>query len=66
MAEFKLKIPEMMCEHCEKRIRGAVAEAGGSVKSLDLSTKEVVAEFPGDAEKLLAVIDGAGYDAKVM
>lgn len=39
MAEFKLKVPDMSCEHCEKRIREAVSNAGGRVKSLDLKSK---------------------------
>ncbi len=65
MAEFKLKIPDMMCQHCEKRIRNAVDSAGGKVKALDLSSKEVVVDFPGGAEALLSAIDAAGYDAEV-
>lgn len=66
MAEFKLKIPDMMCQHCEKRIRGAVESAGGKVKALDLSSKEVVLDFPGAADALLSVIDTAGYDAEII
>ena len=66
MAEFKLRIPDMMCQHCEKRIRGAVDGAGGQVKALDLSSKEVVVDFPGAADALLSVIDAAGYDAEII
>ncbi|MDO4988431.1 MAG: heavy-metal-associated domain-containing protein [Synergistes sp.] len=66
MAIFKVKIPDMMCEHCEKRIRTAVTEAGGDTKSLDLSSKEVVIEINATADKLLALLDDAGYDAQII
>lgn len=62
MAEFKLKVPDMSCEHCEKRIREAVPNAGGRVKSLDLKSKEVVVDIEAEADKLLSIIDEAGYD----
>lgn len=63
MAEFKLKVPDMSCEHCEKRIREAVSNAGDRVKSLDLKSKEVVVDIEAEADKLLSIIDEAGYDA---
>ena len=63
MAEFKLKVPDMSCEHCEKRIREAESNAGGRVKSLDLKSKEVVVDIEAEADKLLSIIDEAGYDA---
>ncbi len=66
MKEFKLLIPEMMCGHCEKRIREAVSSVGGNVKSLDLDTKIVVAEADVQEEKLIKAIDDAGYEAKLI
>lgn len=63
MAEFKLKIPDMSCERCEKRIREAVSKAGGKVKSLDLNSKEVVVDIEAEADKLLYIIGEAGHDA---
>jgi cation transport ATPase len=30
MSKFTLLIPDMMCAHCEKRIREAVASLGGT------------------------------------
>ncbi len=63
MAEFKLKVPDMSCEHCEKRIREAVSNAGGRGKSLDLKSKEVVVDIEAEADKLLSIIDEAGHDA---
>ncbi|MDO5562490.1 MAG: heavy metal-associated domain-containing protein [Synergistaceae bacterium] len=66
MAELKLKIPDMMCEHCEKRIRAAVEQAGCKVKSLDLETKIVVIETATQALELVSAIDDAGYDAEII
>ena len=66
MAEFKVKIPDMMCAHCEKRIREAIINAGGSVKSLNLTIKEVVMEIECDSNKVLAILDDAGYDAEIL
>ena len=53
----------MSCEHCEKRIREAVSNAGARVKSLDLKSKEVVVDIEAEADKLLSIIDEAGHDA---
>lgn len=63
MAEYKLKVPDMMCEHCEKRIRTAFDEAGGKVKKLDLKTKELWVDIEADADRVLEILDQAGYDA---
>ncbi len=66
MKEFKLSVPDMTCGHCEKRIRDAVSAIGGSVKSVDLNTKIVIAEVDVSEKELIAAIDDAGYDAKVV
>jgi len=65
MAEYKFLIKDMMCEHCEKRIRATVEAGKGTVKSLDLGTKEVVIETPQTAGELIAAIDDAGYTAEL-
>jgi len=65
MKKFTLLIPDMMCGHCEKRIREAVASRGGNVASLDLETKIVVAEADVSEEELIKAIDDAGYDAQI-
>lgn len=65
MKKFTLLVPEMMCAHCEKRIREAVSSIGGNVISLDLETKIVVAETDASQEELLKVIGDAGYEAQI-
>ena len=66
MAEITLRIPDMTCAHCEKRIRDAVEDAGGSVVSLDLGRKTVVIKTATPPQGLLSAIDGAGYDAEII
>lgn len=66
MSELKLKIPDMSCSHCEKRIRDAVANAESSVKSLDLESKLVIIETELEKSKILEIIDEAGYDAEIL
>jgi len=65
MSKFTLLIPDMMCAHCEKRIREAVASLGGNVTSLDLETKVVLVEADVSGEELIKAIDAAGYDAQI-
>ncbi|NLX85136.1 MAG: heavy-metal-associated domain-containing protein [Synergistaceae bacterium] len=66
MKEFKLKVPDMTCGHCEKRIREAVSSLGGTVTSLDLETKIVIVETDVSEEKLLEAIDDAGYTGEII
>lgn len=66
MKEFKLLIPDMMCGHCEKRIREAVSSLGGTVISLDLETKKVIVEADVPGEELLKAIDDAGYTGEII
>ena len=66
MKEFKLLVPDMMCGHCEKRIREAVSSLGGNVMSLDLETKKVIVEANVSEEDLLKAIDNAGYTGEII
>ncbi|MCE5202375.1 MAG: heavy-metal-associated domain-containing protein [Synergistaceae bacterium] len=66
MTEYILIIPDMMCEHCAKRIRDAIESSVGTVKSLDLETKKVIVSTPLSAAELVALIGDAGYDAEVI
>ena len=66
MAEVKVKIPGMMCMHCEKKVRAAIEKAEWTVKSLDLDTKEVAVECDATPEKVAEVLKAAGYDAEIL
>ncbi|MEN3146788.1 heavy-metal-associated domain-containing protein [Neorhizobium sp. IRAMC:178] len=53
-------VPDMTCGHCEKTVRGALAEAlPGAAVAIDLATKKVTIE--GDAVKAEEAIREAGY-----
>ncbi|MDD4159340.1 MAG: heavy metal-associated domain-containing protein [Synergistaceae bacterium] len=65
MKEFTLIIPEMMCAHCEKRIREAISSLNGNVISLDLETKIVVAEADVSEEEIIRALDETGYEAQI-
>lgn len=62
---YNMIIPDMMCEHCKKRITAAVEAAGGTVDSLDLDTKRVRVTIDLPPEKIVALIDEAGYTAQI-
>jgi copper chaperone len=66
MKEYKLLIPDMSCQHCVKRIKGAVEDAGGNVEDVNLDTKTVFVKTALDEEALLALIDDAGYGASIV
>ncbi|WP_117195418.1 heavy-metal-associated domain-containing protein [Rhizobium terrae] len=53
-------VPDMTCGHCEKTLRGALAEAlPGAAVSIDLAVHKIVVE--GDAAKAEEAIREAGY-----
>lgn len=56
----QFKVPDMTCGNCEASIRKALADAD-EVK-VDLQTKQVSVLSQLDDSKLLAVIEGAGYN----
>ena len=55
----------MTCAHCEKRIRDAFANEKVEVFSLDLKTKEIIVKTDKSSEKIIEILDEAGYDAKI-
>lgn len=53
-------VPDMTCGHCEKTVRGALAEAlPGAAVAIDLPAQKVTVE--GDAVKAEEAIREAGY-----
>lgn len=53
-------VPDMTCGHCEKTVRGALAESlPGAAVSIDLATHKVTVE--GDAATAEEAIREAGY-----
>ena len=59
---IKIKIPGMMCQHCEGRVRSAIVESGGKVISLDLATKIVVLETQLSFDELAKMLSEIGFD----
>ncbi|MGK9050204.1 heavy-metal-associated domain-containing protein [Neorhizobium sp. CSC1952] len=53
-------VPDMTCGHCEKTVRGALADAlPGAAVAIDLTAQTVTVE--GDAAKAEDAIREAGY-----
>ncbi|MDO4218431.1 MAG: heavy metal-associated domain-containing protein [Synergistaceae bacterium] len=63
---LKIKIPGMMCAHCENAVRNAITKAGGSVTSLDLSTKIVELEASLSNDQLIKILDEVGFDIEFL
>ena len=59
---IKIKIPGMMCSHCEARVRNAIEKSGGKVISLDLETKVVELETPQSFEELAKMLSDIGFE----
>lgn len=66
MKEIKVKVPAMMCAHCEKRIRNAFENESVEVKELNLETKEITIETELTANAIVKILDDAGYDAEII
>lgn len=62
MAQFALNVPDMSCQHCVKRISGALEELGISKFRVDLDNKEVRVEAD-DIESVIRALDEVGYKA---
>ena len=62
------KIPDMMCQHCEKAVKGALLALPG-VKSVavDLTQKTATVEHEESVptEAVQKALDDVGYDASV-
>ena len=58
-----LNVSDMNCGHCVKRITDALSKAGYAGFAVDLPAKTVSVDAP--AEKIIALLDDAGYTASV-
>ncbi len=64
MTQTIFTVPDMTCGHCEKTIRGALAEAlPGAEVSIDLSAHRVV--VAGDPAKALEAMQDIGYSPEL-
>ncbi len=64
--EIKVKIPDMRCEACVKRIENALREIKGvSNFKVELSTKSVWASGEFEEEELFKKLKDIGYSPKI-
>jgi len=54
-------VPDMSCQHCVKRIREALSRAGVEA-DVSLETKTITTNT-NDPERIVRILDDAGYDA---
>ena len=64
MKKLKLSVEDMTCGHCKARITETLSvQTGVGDVNADLDTKTVEVETDLPAEKLIDLIDDAGYTA---
>ncbi len=60
------KVPEMMCENCEKTVKGAALGLPGVLSAeVDLKTKDVTISYDAnqvEADAIKAAIEATGFD----
>ena len=61
-----LKVPGMMCQHCEAAVKGALTELEGvQSANVDLSAKTVTIEYENlDVAALKEAIEDVGFDVE--
>lgn len=61
-----LKVPGMMCQHCEASVKEALAElAGVKNAAVDLTAKTVTIEYENlDVAALKEAIENVGFDVE--
>jgi copper chaperone len=63
---MQMTIPDMTCGHCRASVEAAVAGAApGARVAVDLDSRRVVIEGPADADRVLAAVRAAGFDARL-
>jgi len=69
MANIKLRVSGMTCEHCQAKVARALKETAGVYSAVvDLRAGEAEVDFEDDAvttTQLLAAVEKAGYGAKL-
>lgn len=59
----KIKVSDMRCVHCEKRINDALKSAGISA-GVELASKTVTVENDGDVTAVLEILCKLGFHAE--
>ncbi len=60
LSAARFHVPDMTCGHCEKSVRGALAQAlPDAAVDVDLTTH--IVQVAGDAETARAALDAAGF-----
>ena len=65
---MQFSVPTVSCHHCQLAIQGEVSKLPG-VQSVDVDLENKKVKVEGDdlgVDELLAAIDEAGYDAKLI
>jgi copper chaperone len=64
---YKFSAPDISCEHCKHRIESALTQSEGvSTAEVHIDEKTVNVEAELAADKLIEIIDEAGYDAELV
>lgn len=58
-----IKVPDMHCVHCEKRINDAI-KAAGLPAEVDLASKTVTVKDDEKAREVLAILSKLGFHAE--
>lgn len=64
---YKFNVPDVSCEHCKNRIESTLlAQDSVSSAEVEIEEKTVSVESDLPSDKLIALIDEAGYDAELI
>jgi copper chaperone len=64
---YKFNVPDVSCEHCKNRIESTLlSQDSVSTAEVNIDEKTVKVESELSSDKLIALIDEAGYDAELV
>ncbi|MDZ7794171.1 MAG: heavy metal-associated domain-containing protein [Spirochaetia bacterium] len=64
---YKFNVPDVSCEHCKNRIESTLLAQGSvSTAEVHIEEKTVIVDSELPSDKLIALIDEAGYDAELL